>query len=248
MINMMDSAEDLIWDIFDANVKMDFECVMSVANRVLSHLSSSSVSDVEPLLCVFLSRLSDLNSQNFALHVKKSRMCSDEFDYLNLRVAIIVFGRHFYSKVIGGDYSDLSMCLSIASPMRKLFYEVIGALNVIVIGHRKISIGELGCYSDDVFLRIFRGNDAVKFNFEVTANRGPVGLHLLNDGEVMSEVNFKDLGLIRMGSFLRHVKLGIFWIYRMHNSPGGGVQIDAMFKERHTSLLLVEGAGLVTRF
>lgn len=244
---MADGAKDLIWNIFDGDAKVDFECVMSVANRVLGHLSRSPVSDIENIFHVFLSRVNDLDCQNFALHVKISRMCSDEFDFLNLRIAIIIFGRHFYSKVLEGDYSDLRKCLSIANPMRKLFYEVVGAFNVVIIGHRRMSIGELDCYSDDDFMSIFRSNSIVKFDLEAVVERELVDLQLINDGKVLGEVNLKDFGLIRVGSFLRHVKLGIFWIYRMHNSPGGGVQIDAMLKERHTSLLVDDGGGLVTR-
>lgn len=237
--------EELLWEVFDGNPRPDYENVMGVAARVLDFFTNRPISDVRFVFANFVSRLNDLNSASLAQ--ASAQICCDNFDFLNLRVAIIVGGPYFYSKVMEGDYSGLDDCRTIASPLRKLYYEVIGALNVIVIGGCRKSIADLDFYSDDVFQKIFRRKSVGKFESAPTLGEGVFDIGLIDSGELLDEFEFKDLGLIRVGDFLRHVKLGIFWIYRIRSNEGGGVRIDAMLKERHTSLLLVEGAGLVTR-
>ena len=239
-----DAGEDLLWSIFGDDPHIDYQEIMSVTNRIMDFFHDKPFDDVAAFLGSFFRRLDALNGTRTAF--EKFGFFCDNFDFLNLRTSVIVFGYDFYSKIIGGDYCCAGDCRSIASPLRKLFYEVVGALDVVALRNFRKSIGDFDFYSDDIFIRIFSGGYSGKGGGVTFREEGGL-MTLIGSGSVLEEVVFNDLGRIRVGDFLRHVRLGIFWVYRMHGRPGGRVQIDAMFKERHASLLLVEGAGLVKR-
>jgi len=235
----------LIWEVFNGKNISEFDDYVSVTKQILDFSSQVDEQGVIRLFNDFEFLVNSLNIEELAIFAKESGFCKDGFDFLNMKVSIVLYGYDFFLRVKAGDYCGLEMCRAFSVPMRKIFYEVIGGFDAWCINHNKEGVAYLCDYSDEKFMNFFRPSicigEAFKENWKCAASDED----LTESSIPLSEVDFLDIGNICQGDFLIHKKLGIFWVYRIYRNPLGKINLDAMFKEQHRAMLLMEGSDLI---
>ncbi len=238
----------MIWDIFNGSGSQKFDDYMSVAKEILAFSSKREDECVINIFNDFDVLLNIMSTKELADFGRSKYFCKDYFDFLNFRTAIILKGRDFFFKILSGDYSGLEGCRFMVAPMRKIFYEVIGGLDIWCLNSGKDGLRFLDDYSDEKFIRFFK-----PFAIDVLAlqNKDNSSVNcdesIVHEGSTLSDIFLPSLGHIKTGDFLEHKKLGVFWIYRIYKNVPGQIHLDAMCKEQHRSLLLIEGSGLIGR-
>lgn len=153
-----------------------------------------------------------LNQQDIAAYAKAHELAFDAYDFYNLRAALVIGGGGVITQVLDGKYAAMHASARWASPVRNLQHIVSSSL---VAKHfmqtERILLDDVKTYDDNAFVRLL--------HCDVFKGSGPGAkaeqwATMFGDPSIEG-LALENLGVIQHGLFLKHIKLGVCWVYRV---------------------------------